>query len=75
MPERRQGELLNNDQRRYNVMDNMQVAQQIRIPSGAILLLDDYTGSGAAIKEAAKTLIKQARIKQQIIPLTIASVK
>lgn len=75
MPEARQGELLNNDQRRHNVNNKMTAKLQQKIPGGDILLLDDYTGSGATIKEAARVLRKEANHNQKIVPLTIASIK
>lgn len=73
-PEKRQGELLNNDQRRHNVHDKMQTYLPSRLPSGAVILFDDYIGSGATIKEAARTL-RKARCHHPLIPLTIAAVK
>ncbi len=75
MPTNRQGKLLNNDQRRYNVSQKMTVTSQSAIPKGAILLLDDYTGSGATIKESARTLRKDAKLRQNIVPFTIAVIK
>lgn len=72
-PEKRQGELLNNDQRQYNVQEKMQVGQNVIVPAGSLLLLDDYTGSGATLKEAAKVLRK--RTEGSLVPLTIAAVK
>jgi len=75
VPDARQGELLNNDQRRYNVNNKMTAKVQQKIPSGPILLLDDYTGSGATIKEAARVLRKEAKKKQEIVPFTIATIK
>ena len=74
IPNNRQGELLNNDQRRYNV-ENKMAANNRAVPKGAILLLDDYIGSGATIKEAARVLRKESGLKQKIIPFTIAAVK
>jgi ATP-dependent DNA helicase RecQ len=74
LPEKRQGELLNNDQRRVNVNKKMQCRTTRSIPNGPILLLDDYTGSGATIKEAARA-IKQAGYQYPIVPFTVASVK
>ena len=44
-------------------------------PKGAILLLDDYIGSGATISEAARVLRKNANLEQEIIPFTIAAIK
>lgn len=73
-PKARQGELLNNDQRKNNVAKHMKV-QTAKIPSGAILLFDDYTGSGATLDEAARVLREHGRIENKIIPFTIAAVK
>jgi len=73
-PEQRQGELLNNDQRRINVNKNMICYKSDPIPQGPLLLLDDYIGSGTTLKEAARA-IRMKGFKQLIIPLTIASVK
>ncbi len=71
-PEKRQGELLNNDQRHHNVHQKMK-ASFTSIPPGALILLDDYIGSGATLKEAARALRKTHSCP--LIPLTIASVK
>lgn len=75
IPKSRQGELLNNDQRRHNVHQHMRVNHQNKIPRGDILLLDDYTGSGATIQEAARVLHRETKLTCQIIPFTIATVK
>jgi ATP-dependent DNA helicase RecQ len=76
MPSKRQGELLNNDQRAYNVDRKMTLNKNHQaVPSGAILLLDDYTGSGKTLKEAARALRQTGSIQNEIIPFTIASVK
>lgn len=72
-PEKRQGELLNNDQRKFNVHEKMQVNPSMKIPSGTLLLLDDYVGSGATIKEAARAL--RQRTSAPLVPLTVASVR
>jgi len=74
-PIARQGELLNNDQRRYNVSNKMTVKLRQNIPKGAILLLDDYIGSGATIKEAARVLRKKLKTTQEIVPFTLAAIK
>ena len=73
LPANRQGELLNNDQRRFNVDRKMDFTQSL--PNGAVLLLDDYTGSGATINEAARAIRKKVNLKQEIVPFAIASVK
>ncbi len=76
VPAVRQGELLNNDQRRENVKGKMKLTSDASSPSsGAILLLDDYTGSGATIKEAARTLRQQGNLDNEIVPLTIARIR
>jgi ATP-dependent DNA helicase RecQ len=72
MPEARQGELLNNDQRKFNVNKKM-VAKAKSIPSGVILLLDDYIGSGATMKEAARAL--RSTISNTVLPFTIAKIR
>ena len=74
-PTLRQGECLNNDQRKHNVYQNMVATVYDKKPKGAILLFDDYVGSGATLKEAARALIKDADLKHPIIPFTIANVK
>jgi len=75
LPQSRQGELLNNDQRHFNVDKKMGFDRKQSKPKGAILLLDDYIGSGATISEAARVLRKNANLEQEIIPFTIAAVK
>ncbi|MDE3055186.1 MAG: RecQ family ATP-dependent DNA helicase [Verrucomicrobiota bacterium] len=72
IPEKRQGELHNNDQRNHNVHQKMQVHSPGS--EDTLLLLDDYTGSGATMKEAARTL-RKAQFKGEIIPITVAQVK
>lgn len=76
LPQTRQGELLNNDQRQHNVAQRMRAtALSKKIAKGSILLLDDYTGSGATLNEAARALREHARLEHEIFPLTIAAVK
>ena len=75
LPQARQGELLNNDQRRYNVADKMQVKAPLPAIQGTILLLDDYIGSGATIKEAARVLRKSFSKQTTIMPFTLANIK
>jgi predicted amidophosphoribosyltransferase len=53
-PDARQGTLLNNDQRKANV-EGLLITNRPP-PSGDVLLLDDYTGSGATFREAARAL-------------------
>ncbi|MBS0648119.1 MAG: RecQ family ATP-dependent DNA helicase [Verrucomicrobia bacterium] len=72
-PEKRQGELLNNDQRHQNVAQQMQVEPAAKIPEGPLLLLDDYMGSGATMKEAARALRQVTG--NPLVPFTIASIK
>jgi len=74
IPARRQGQLLNNDQRRENVRGKMRVNANMSLGK-SIVLVDDYCGSMATIKEAVRALRKQARFKGTIIPLTIARIK
>ena len=75
VPPKRQGELLNNDQRRYNVNRKMTMNNSIKIPHDPILLLDDYIGSGATIMEAARVLRKEKYLTKAIFPFTIAAIK
>ncbi|QTA93349.1 RecQ family ATP-dependent DNA helicase [Desulfonema magnum] len=76
MPAHRQGELLNNDQRRENVRDKMHITHQLPNISGhGVLLLDDYIGSGATLKEAVRVLRRQAGVSGEIVPLTMARVR
>jgi ATP-dependent DNA helicase RecQ len=70
-PEARQGTLLNNDQRRANVAGRMTAEQA---PQGDLLLLDDYTGSGATMREAARAL-KAAGHNGNRVPITMARVR
>ncbi len=72
LPEKRQGELLNNDQRHANVHKKMKATGTL--PEGPILLFDDYIGSGATMRESARALREIAK-KPILIPFTIASVK
>ncbi len=74
-PAARQGQLLNNDQRKHNVHECMYARGAFTPSPGALLLLDDYTGSGATLKEAARVLRKDMRLKQPLVPLTLAMVK
>lgn len=72
-PEKRQGELLNNDQRHHNVHEKMKVQLFATVPEGALILFDDYIGSAATIREAARCMRKF--YANPFIPLTIAAVK
>lgn len=73
-PSSRQGELLNNDQRHFNVHQKMTAARP-QISNGAVILFDDYTGSGNTLKEATRALRYSAKLTNEIIPFTIAAVK
>lgn len=73
-PNARQGELLNNDQRKFNVHEQMRARSDRPLPNGTLLLIDDYIGSGATMNEAARALREQD-IDQAIIPFTIAAVR
>lgn len=75
MPPARQGELLNNDQRRENVAGRMSVLEPLTVAKGTILLLDDYFGSGATLREGCRALRMDGRIKLPIMPLTLAAVQ
>lgn len=75
IPAARQGELLNNDQRQFNVANRMLSNPEIMIPRGSVLLFDDYTGSGATLDEAARALRETLAAENTIVPFTIASVK
>lgn len=73
--EHRQGECLNNDQRRVNVSKNMSATLNGNVPNGSVFLFDDYVGSGATLSEAARALRKEAGLTHKIVPFTIAAVK
>ena len=74
-PRARQGELLNNDQRRANIKGCMSCNSPLD-PDTNILLLDDYTGSLATLREAVTTLRKQGGVKGgEVTPLCVASVR
>lgn len=72
VPAKRQGELLNNDQRHENVHKKMQATMRLNKTSRAWVLLDDYVGSGATLREAARAL--REITNDPLIPVTIASV-
>ena len=74
-PEHRQGECLNNDQRRVNVSQKMTAAFNEKAPTGPVIVLDDYVGSEATLKEATRALRKEGGLKDKIFPFTIAAVK
>ncbi|MCB9702239.1 MAG: RecQ family ATP-dependent DNA helicase [Myxococcales bacterium] len=74
-PEHRQGELQNNDQRRDNVRGCFAADPTVAIPDGALLLVDDYTGSGATLKEVAEVLRKGLRWDGTLVPLVLTRVR
>jgi ATP-dependent DNA helicase RecQ len=74
-PEHRQGECLNNDQRQRNVSQQMTAIFDKEVPTGPILLFDDYIGSGATLKEAVRALKQETRLRNKILPFSIAAVK
>jgi ATP-dependent DNA helicase RecQ len=73
-PPARQGELRNNDQRRENVDGKMGLGASER-PRGDLLVLDDFIGSGATLREAGRVLRKVGRLTGAIVPLTLARVR
>jgi ATP-dependent DNA helicase RecQ len=76
LPAARQGQLRNNDQRRDNLAGKMRARADgalHRLPG--LLLLDDYTGSGHTLREAARALRDDTGYRGQLVPLTIARVK
>jgi ATP-dependent DNA helicase RecQ len=75
LPHARQGELMNNDQRKHNVQNLMICTCPSALNMEGVLLVDDYIGSGATIKEAARALRKEAFFRGKITPLVIAQVK
>lgn len=72
MPPKRQGELFNNDQRQENVHKKMAATMSLKTTSRPWLILDDYIGSGATLREAARALRQVTN--DPLIPVTIASV-
>lgn len=75
-PPARQGTLVNNDQRRDNVRGCFALGPDIgQIPAGAVLLVDDYIGSRATLREAGDTLRRRAKLDHEIVPLAIARVR
>lgn len=74
-PEARQGQLHNNDQRRDNVRGCFSPDFDVAVPTGSILLLDDYVGSRATIKEVVTVMRKQAGWSQPVVPLVLARVR
>lgn len=75
LPLKRQGELLNNDQRHQNVHLKMYNKHKQMLPHGTLILFDDYIGSGNTIKEAARALKMKRHSGQELVPFTIANLK
>lgn len=74
-PEQRQGQLHNNDQRRDNVRRCFAAQPAASRPGAAMLLVDDYVGSRATLKEVATVLRKQLGWEDEIVPLVLARVR
>lgn len=74
-PAARQGQLHNNDQRRDNVKGCFCADLDVPLPGGPMLLLDDYVGSRATLKEVATVLRKQLGWEEEIVPLVLARVR
>ena len=84
VPAARQGTLLNNDQRRENVAGRLAWAPvtspptalpPASPPASPTLLLDDYVGSGATMREAARVLRKEVGVAGPLLPLAVARVR
>jgi ATP-dependent DNA helicase RecQ len=72
----RQGTLVNNDQRKDNVRDAFVLGPQRRsVPRGALLLVDDYVGSSATLREVGQLLRKVAKLDNALVPFAIARVR
>lgn len=76
-PENKQGELLNNDQRKANVSGRMTYDKnKLKEVRGDIVLLDDYFGSKATIKEVGRAIKKDyGGLRGDMVPLTVAKVQ
>lgn len=75
LPTARQGELKNNEQRKHNVDNRMSCAPSPAMKVPGLLLLDDYIGSGATMKEASRALRKEGCYRGLLVPLVMAQVK
>jgi ATP-dependent DNA helicase RecQ len=76
VPGSRQGDLLNNDQRRENVHGKMTLAEPVPFArNAAVLLLDDYVGSANSLKEAVRALRVEGGCKGEILPLALARIR
>lgn len=73
-PEARQGQLTNNDQRKNNVANRMILRENLP-RNGPILVFDDYTGSGATLKEVVRCLRKKGGHRGTIAPLVVVKLK
>lgn len=73
VPDARQGELSNNDQRHANVDGRMTASGNL--PKGRLMLLDDYVGSGSTFREAARALRKGLGHAGGLVPLAVARVR
>lgn len=74
-PPDRQGTLLNNDQRRQNVSQRMTWVGPPPPLGATVIVLDDYVGSGATMREAARVLKKGVKITGLVIPVAVARIK
>jgi ATP-dependent DNA helicase RecQ len=79
-PLHRQGDLRNNDQRRANVKDCVHVAgalgSAIAGPARRpVLLLDDFLGSGATIRECGRALRKDGGVDGDVVPFVVTRVR
>lgn len=72
LPKKRQGELLNYEQRRFNVEGKMEVRDIPFFSKTNLLLFDDYIGSGSTMKEAARALRIHFGKGVRLTPCTIA---
>ena len=75
-----QGALRNNDQRRENVRDCIYAAGELgsSVTGPArkdVLLVDDFVGSRATLREAVRILRRDAGVRGEIVPLTITRVR
>jgi ATP-dependent DNA helicase RecQ len=50
-------------------------AQTTPLPDQALLLLDDYHGSGNTLKESVRAIRKDLGFTHEIVPITVARVR
>lgn len=62
-------------QKRGFVTQHMTCLHEQPLPTGTLLVLDDYIGSGATLTEAVRVLRKESHFQGKIVPFTIAQVK